>query len=77
MRARRLTQQYAVDAQVKFEYSHLTWARNNQTTIRAEKYQGLHDAVSQGDSMNAGRRIVLPPTITGYPCYYNECFQNQ
>ena len=26
--------------------------------------------------MNAGRRIVLPPTITGSPHYYNECFQN-
>ena len=76
MRARRLTQQYAVDAQAKIEYSRLTWARNHQTTIRAEKYQGLHDAVSQGDGVNAGRRIILPPTNTGSPRYYNERFQN-
>ena len=25
--------------------------------------------------MNAGRRIILPPTITGSLHYYNECFQ--
>ena len=76
MRVRRLTQQYAVDAQAKIEYSRLTWVRNNQTTVRAEKYQGLHDAISQGDGVNAGRRIILPPTITGSPYYYNELFQN-
>ena len=55
MRARRLTQQYAVDAQAKIEYSRLKWVRNNQTTIRSEKYQGLQDAVIQGDGVNAGR----------------------
>ena len=68
-------QQYAVDAQAKIEYSRLTWARNYQTTIQAETYQGLHDAVSQGDGVNAGRRTVLPRTITGSR-YYSECFQN-
>ena len=26
--------------------------------------------------MSAGRRIILPPTITGSPRYHNECFQN-
>ena len=26
--------------------------------------------------MNAGRRLVPPPKITGSPYYYNECFQN-
>ena len=76
MRARQLTQQYAIDAQAKIEYSRLTWARNHQTTIRAEKYQGLHDTVSQGDGVNAGRRTFLPPTITVSPYYFNECFQN-
>ena len=40
------------------------------------KYQGRHDAVSQGDGVNAGRRIILPPTITGSPRYYNQSFQN-
>ena len=53
----------------KIEYSRLTW-------VRAEKYQGLHDAISKGDGVNAGKRIILPPTITGSPSYYNECFQN-
>ena len=76
MSARRLTQQYAVDAQAKIEYSRLACARNNQTTIGPEKYQGLPDAVLQGDGVNAGRRIIFPPTFTGSPHYYNECFQN-
>ena len=57
MRARQLTQQYAVDA---IEYSRLTWARNNQTTTRAEIYQGLHDTVSQKDGVNAVQKNYSP-----------------
>ncbi|CAI9718383.1 Hypothetical predicted protein [Octopus vulgaris] len=43
---------------------------------QAEKYKGLYDAVAEGDSANAGRRIVLLPSIYGFPRFYNECFQN-
>ena len=76
MKMRKLMQQYAVDQWAKIESSRLYWARHNQKTIRAEKYQGLLDAAHAGDTVNVGRKIILPPTIYGSPRFYSEAFQN-
>ena len=76
MSSRRLMQQYAVDSWAKIEGSRLTWAKQHQSTFRAEKYQGLLDAIEAGDENNAGRKIILPPSIYGSPRFYNEQFQN-
>ncbi|XP_074649050.1 uncharacterized protein LOC141904363 [Tubulanus polymorphus] len=76
MKSRRLLQQYAVDQWAKIEMSRLQWAKLHQKTIRAEKYQGLHDAIQNGDVMNPGKKIILPPTIYGSPRFYSEAFQN-
>ncbi|KAL5264901.1 hypothetical protein ACHWQZ_G005851 [Mnemiopsis leidyi] len=69
-------QQYAVDQFAKIEGSRLDWVRNNQRAIRAEKYSGLIDANGQNDLQNAGRRIILPPTVYGSPRFYHEKFQD-
>ena len=45
-------------------------------TIQAEKYQGLYDAVVNGDLVNVGRKIILPPTIYGTPRFYSEAFMD-
>ena len=76
MRSRRLMQQYAVDMWAKIEGSKLNWVRNHQKEIRAEKYNGLMDAHSDRDLANAGRKVILPPTIYGTPRWYHECYQN-
>ena len=76
MKSRRLMQQYAVDQFAKIEGSRLDWVRNNQRAIRAEKYSGLIDANGQNDLQNAGRRIILPPTVYGSPRFYHEKFQD-
>ena len=76
MKSRRLMQQYAVDEWARIEFCRMQWVRNNQKAIRAEKYKGLHDAVVEGDAVNAGRRIILPPTIYGSPRFYSEAFMN-
>ena len=54
----------------------MEWVCNNQKTICVEKYQGLIDAQEQGDLVNAGRKIILPPTVYGSPRFYCEAFQN-
>ena len=72
----KLTQQYFVDMQAKIEYCRIKWVSDNQHTIRSEKYQGLLDAVSMGDGNDIGRKIILPPTITGSPRWYAERFQD-
>jgi hypothetical protein len=76
MKSRRLMQQYAVDQWAKIESSRMDWARSNQKTIRAEKYQGLYDAVVNGDLVNVGRKIILPPTVYGTPRFYSEAFMD-
>ena len=75
-RLRKLMQQYAVDQWAKIEGSRLDWASINQKTIRADKYQGLMDAVHAGDQVNAGVKIILPATIYGSPRFYSEAFQD-
>ena len=76
MRVPRLMQQYAVDQWEKIEGSRMEWVRKNQKTIRAGMYQGLIDAQEQGDLVNAGRKVILPPTVYGSPRFYCEAFQN-
>lgn len=76
MKSRRLTQQYATDAFAKAESQRLKWIRNNQSTIRAEKYKGLLDAVNDSDELRAGMRVILPPTFYGSPRWYAEAFQD-
>jgi len=70
LKCRQLTQQYACDQYAKAEIARLRWARLNQRTIRAEKYWGLLDEVDHHDELNAGTKIILPPSIYGSPRWY-------
>ncbi len=76
MRSRRLTQQYATDAYAKVEGQRLKWVRSHQKEIRADKYKGLLDAVDANDGVNAGQKVILPPSVTASPRWYAEEFQN-
>ena len=74
LRAKRLFQQYLVDAYCKIETERLQFLRREQTTLRADCYQDLWDAIldRDGDPNNVGRRIILPSTFTGGPRYMYE-----
>ena len=76
MRCRRLTQQYACDQYARAEASRLQEVRNNQKTIRAEKYKGLMDAIDNQEEMQAATKIIPPPSIYGSPRWYVEAFQD-
>ncbi|XP_064637877.1 uncharacterized protein LOC135494057 [Lineus longissimus] len=76
MKSKRLTQQYVTEAFVKAETERFRWVRNHQQDIRADKYKGLLDAVTDDDEMNAGTKVILPPTIYGSPRWYAEAFQD-
>ena len=75
-RSKLCFQQYLVDQGAKIENSRMKWVLDNQKTIKAEKYSGLLDAAAVGDLMQVGRKIILPPTITGSPRFYAEKFQD-
>ena len=72
--AKRLFQQYLVDAYCKIETERLQFLRREQASLRADCYQDLRDAIldGDGDPSNVGRRIVLPSTFTGGPRYMHE-----
>ena len=56
----------------------LDWAASHQKELKAEKYQGLVDALSNKEDMaDVGTRIILPSSIEGSPRRYNELFQGK
>ena len=75
-RVTELAQQYAVDLWAKIEARRLDWVKRNQKSLRAEKYQGLMDAVHAGDNNDVGVKIILPSTIYGSPRFNCEAFQD-
>ena len=59
------------------EQERLNYLRLNQSTLRAEMYQGTIDAINAGDvSNNIGRRIVLPSSFTGGPRQMYQLYQD-
>ena len=74
LRAKRLFQQYLVDAYCKIETEQLQFLRHEQTALRADCYQDLRDVILDGDGnpSNIGSRIILPSTFTGGPRYMHE-----
>ena len=66
LRAKRLFQQFLVDAYCKIETERLQFLRREQTALRADCYQDLRDAIldGDGDPRNVGRRVILPSTFT-------------
>ena len=60
----------------KVERMRLHYIANNQTSLKAESYQGLIDAASNNDLHNAGKTIILPATILGSPRWYVEQTQD-
>ena len=78
LRAKRLFQQFLVDAYCKIETERLKFLRREQTQLRADCYRDLRDAIldSDGDPSNVGHRVILPSTFTGGPRYMHECQQD-
>ena len=62
LRAKRLFQQYLVDAYCKIETERLQFLRREQTALRADCYQDLRDAILEGDGdpNSVGHGIILP-----------------
>ncbi|GFS12143.1 LOW QUALITY PROTEIN: ATP-dependent DNA helicase PIF1 [Elysia marginata] len=70
-KGKKLTQRYAVDQWAKVEAGRL-----DKKILRAERYQGLMDAVQAGDVNAVGVQVILPSNIYGSPRFYSETFQD-
>jgi len=75
---KRLYQEWVVDQYSKVEGQRLRWVRLNQTTLRANQYKGMVDAMQQDgvNSTNFGRMVVLPTTFAGNPRHMNQLYQD-
>jgi hypothetical protein len=70
---KRLYQEWVVDQCSKVEGQRLRWVCLNQTTLRADQYKGMVDAMQQDGAniTNFGRMVVLPTTFVGSPRHMN------
>uniref|UniRef100_A0A8D9E7B6 OTU domain-containing protein n=1 Tax=Cacopsylla melanoneura TaxID=428564 RepID=A0A8D9E7B6_9HEMI len=75
---RGLLNQFLVDMYAKIETERLNFIRCNQTSLRAENYVHLRDAVQQsdGDIGEIGKMVILPSSFTGGPRYMHERTQD-
>ena len=73
IRGGRLFQEWVCGMHYVAERMKLAFVENNQKKIKAEKYQGLMDAVNQNDNIkDVGNSIILPPSHPGSPRFYTE-----
>ena len=78
IRGGRLFQEWVCGMHYVAERMKLAYMEANQKFIKAEKYQGLLDALNSAEGMDdVGIRIVLPPTHVGSPRWYNERYQGK
>ncbi|XP_074323774.1 uncharacterized protein LOC141660686 [Apium graveolens] len=76
--AGRFWQQYVVDQFAAIEQYRLDWVSTHQTTIRANLYNFVPDALSKGDHdpMHVGKAVILPASFTGSQRYMYEYFKD-
>ncbi|XP_047978732.1 uncharacterized protein LOC125220620 [Salvia hispanica] len=76
--AKRLFQQFIVDAYTMIESGRLTFVRTQQKKLRAEIYSGLEEAVLRGetDSSRHGKRVILPSSFVGGARYMIQNYQD-
>ncbi|XP_031096995.1 uncharacterized protein LOC116001246 [Ipomoea triloba] len=76
--ARRLLQQYIVDAYTMIESGRLVYIRTHQKSLRCESYKRLTDALTNGevDPTAQGKRIILPSSFTGGARYMIQNYQD-
>ncbi len=65
-----------IDQYSKVEGQRLQWVRLNQTTLRADQYKGMVDAMQQDEanSTNFGHMVVLPATFASSPRHMNQLY---
>ncbi|XP_047953750.1 uncharacterized protein LOC125199963, partial [Salvia hispanica] len=78
LHARRLFQQFVVDAYTMIEAGRLRFVRTHQKQLCAEMYKGLNDAILRGetDPSTQGKRVILPSSFVGGARYMIQNYQD-
>jgi len=53
------------------ESERLSYIRNNKKKLRVDKFCSLQHSLDDGSTkgLNKGKRVILPLTFVGSPCY--------
>jgi len=66
-----------IDAWAVCEQTKLDWIKANQSSLRADVYQGLADAVTADRDLEmVGKTFILPSSFTGGPRFMQQLYQN-
>ncbi len=67
LRAKRLLQQFIVDAYACTEHNRLKFIRENQRQLRCDLYNGLQDAMNVGDVLgnDVRKKMIIPSLFQG------------
>ena len=80
LHARKLLQQYIVDAWASSDQTQLNWFRMNQSTIQASLYSGLQDVTASADASldlnSIGRCTILPSSYIRGARHMHRIFQD-
>jgi hypothetical protein len=78
LRARRLLQQFIVDAYACTEQNRLKFIRENQRQLRCNLYNGLQDAMNAGDVFRNGveQKLILPSSFQGDERAMGQLYQD-
>ena len=71
LNARRLTQQFIVDAYTMVESERMRFIRNQNKDLRSDTYARLAKLAEDGESgvKLRGKKVILPSSFTGSPWY--------
>ena len=77
LRSGKLMAEFACASWFKIEKCRLDYQRHHQKELKAERYQGLLDALNaEEDPTRVGQKIILAPSHTGSPRWYQSKFQD-
>jgi len=76
--AKRLFQQYVVDTFAICDQTALKWIKSNQSSLRADVYNGVVDAINEGDYRleDIGQKCILPSSYCGGPRFMAMLYQD-
>ncbi|KAK1423926.1 hypothetical protein QVD17_19237 [Tagetes erecta] len=74
LNAKKLFQQFLVDAYTMIESGRLAFIKKQQPKLRSQCYKSLNDTVGRGETnaANCGKRIILPSSFTGGSRYMTQ-----
>ncbi|GKC59671.1 ATP-dependent DNA helicase PIF1, partial [Tanacetum coccineum] len=79
LNARRLCQQFIVDAYTMIERERMSYIRNQQTDLRSETYSKLAKLSEEEDLTFKlrGKKVILPSSYTGSPRYMMQNYLDE